>query len=158
MTSGCRSFFVLLLVPIALIDIDHHIIPNVLTLIGAVVGFALVVAFQTDELIEHVIAAVAAGGFFLIAAIVYPAGMGMGDVKLAGVMGIFLGRDVVPAIFVALLAGSVVGGDHHRAHGLPEGPQGRASLRPLAVPGQPRRSLRGRRRSSTGTSTRSCSP
>ena len=63
------------------------------------------VAFQTDEVVEHVIAAVAAGGFFLVAAIVYPAGMGMGDVKLAGVMGIVLGRDVVPAIFVALLAG-----------------------------------------------------
>ena len=116
-------FFVLLLVPIALIDIDHHIIPNVLTLIGAVVGFALVVAFQTDELVEHIIAALGAGGFFLIAAIVYPSGMGMGDVKLAGVMGIFLGREVVPAIFVALIAGSVVGGDHHRAPGLPEGAQ-----------------------------------
>ena len=43
----------------------------------------------------------------------------MGDVKLAGVMGIFLGRDVVPAIFVALIAGTVVGGDHHRPPRLP---------------------------------------
>ena len=41
-TSGCRIVFVLLLVPIALIDIDHHIIPNVLTLIGVVAAFALV--------------------------------------------------------------------------------------------------------------------
>ena len=138
-------FFVLLLVPIALIDIDHHIIPNVLTLIGAVVGFALVVAFQTDELTEHIIAAVGAGGFFLIAAIVYPSGMGMGDVKLAGVMGIFLGRDVVPAIFVALIAGTRRRRHHHRPPGLQEGPQGRASLRPLAVSGQPRRSLLRRR-------------
>ena len=123
-------FFVLLLVPIALIDIDHHIIPNVLTLIGVVAGFALVVAFQTDELVEHVIAMLAAGGFFLIAAIVYPSGMGIGDVKLAGVMGMFLGRDVVPAIFVALLAGSIVGGiiiarlgfQKGRKEGLPFGP------------------------------------
>lgn len=122
--------FVLLLVPIALIDIDHHIIPNVLTLIGVVAGFALVVAFQTDELTEHIIAMVGAGGFFLIAAIVYPSGMGIGDVKLAGVMGIFLGRDVVPAIFVALLAGSIVGGviiarlgfEKGRKEGLPFGP------------------------------------
>ena len=123
-------FFVLLLVPIALIDIDHAIIPNVLTLIGVVAGFALVVAFQTDELTEHIIAMLGAGGFFLVAAIVYPAGMGIGDVKLAGVMGIFLGRDVIPAIFVALLAGSVVGGiiiarlgfQKGRKAGLPFGP------------------------------------
>jgi leader peptidase (prepilin peptidase)/N-methyltransferase len=101
--------FVLLLVPITLIDLDHHIIPNVLTAIGAVAAFVLVLAFQTDELTGHIIAALAAGGFFLIAALVYPAGMGMGDVKLAGVMGLFLGRAVAPAIFAALIAGTVVG-------------------------------------------------
>jgi leader peptidase (prepilin peptidase) / N-methyltransferase len=101
--------FVLLLVPITLIDLEHHIIPNVLSAIGAVAAFALVLAFQTDDLTEHIIAALAAGGFFLIAALVYPAGMGMGDVKLAGVMGLFLGRAVAPAIFAALIAGTVVG-------------------------------------------------
>jgi leader peptidase (prepilin peptidase)/N-methyltransferase len=101
--------FVLLLVPITLIDLEHHIIPNVLSAIGALAAFALVLAFQTDDLTEHIIAALAAGGFFLIAALVYPAGMGMGDVKLAGVMGLFLGRAVAPAIFAALIAGTVVG-------------------------------------------------
>jgi leader peptidase (prepilin peptidase)/N-methyltransferase len=101
--------FVLLLVPITLIDLEHHIIPNVLSAIGAIAALALVLAFQTDDLTEHIIAALAAGGFFLIAAIVYPAGMGMGDVKLAGVMGLFLGRAVAPAIFAALIAGTVVG-------------------------------------------------
>jgi leader peptidase (prepilin peptidase)/N-methyltransferase len=101
--------FVLLLVPITLIDLEHHIIPNVLSAIGAVAALALVIAFQRDDLTEHIIAALGAGGFFLVAAIVYPAGMGMGDVKLAAVMGLFLGRAVVPAIFVALIAGTVVG-------------------------------------------------
>ena len=51
----------------------------------------------------------AAGGFLLVAAIAYPSGMGMGDVKLAFVMGLFLGRDVGVAMFVALVAGSLVG-------------------------------------------------
>jgi leader peptidase (prepilin peptidase)/N-methyltransferase len=101
--------FVLLLVPITLIDLEHHIIPNVLSAIGAVAALALVIAFQSDDLVEHLIAALGAGGFFLVAAIVYPAGMGMGDVKLAAVMGLFLGRAVVPAIFAALIAGTVVG-------------------------------------------------
>jgi leader peptidase (prepilin peptidase)/N-methyltransferase len=101
--------FVLLLVPITLIDLDHGIIPNKLTLLGSVLGFALVAVFFTDELVEHVVAAVLAGGFLLLAAVVYPAGMGMGDVKLAFVMGLFLGRAVAPAMFVAFLTGSIVG-------------------------------------------------
>ncbi|HEY6886841.1 MAG TPA: prepilin peptidase, partial [Solirubrobacter sp.] len=61
--------FVLLLVPITLIDLEFHIIPNVLSAIGAVAAIVLVLAFQSDELVEHLIAALGAGGFFLIAAI-----------------------------------------------------------------------------------------
>jgi leader peptidase (prepilin peptidase) / N-methyltransferase len=101
--------FVLLLVPITFIDLDHRIIPNKLTLLGAIVAPALVIAFESDDLAEHLIAGAAAGGFFLLAALAYPAGMGMGDVKLAAVMGLFLGRTVGPALLLALLAGSVVG-------------------------------------------------
>jgi leader peptidase (prepilin peptidase)/N-methyltransferase len=101
--------FMLLLVPITFIDLDHRIIPNRLTALGAVVAIALVAGLDTDSLPEHLIAGAAAGGFLLIAAVVYPAGMGMGDVKLAGVMGLFLGRAVGPAMLVALVAGSLVG-------------------------------------------------
>jgi leader peptidase (prepilin peptidase)/N-methyltransferase len=101
--------FVLLLVPIALIDIDFRIIPNTLTLLGAVTAVVLVLVTRPDDILEHLIAGAAAGGFLLVAAIAYPAGMGMGDVKLAGVMGLFLGRAVGPAMFVALIAGSLVG-------------------------------------------------
>jgi len=101
--------FVLLLVPVTLIDLDHRIIPNTLMLVGTIVSIAIVLLTQPDSLVEHLIAAAAAGGFLLIAALAYPAGMGMGDVKLAGVMGLFLGRAVGPAMFVALIAGSVVG-------------------------------------------------
>jgi leader peptidase (prepilin peptidase) / N-methyltransferase len=100
---------VLLLVPITLIDLDHRLIPNTLTGIGAVAAIALVAATRSDDLVEHLIAGAGAGGFLLVAAIVYPAGMGMGDVKLAGMMGLFLGSAVVPAMFVALIVGSLVG-------------------------------------------------
>ena len=101
--------FVLLLVPVTLIDLDHRIIPNKLMLVGTVVSIAIVLLTQPDSLTEHLIAAAGAGGFLLIAALAYPAGMGMGDVKLAAVMGLFLGRAVGPAMLVALVAGSVVG-------------------------------------------------
>jgi leader peptidase (prepilin peptidase)/N-methyltransferase len=113
--------FVTLLVPITLIDLDHHIIPNVLSGIGAVAAIVLVLAFDSDAIVSHLIAALAAGGFFLLAAIVYPAGMGMGDVKLAAVMGLFLGRAVAPAIFAALIAGTVVGGLVMARFGMQEG-------------------------------------
>jgi len=112
---------VLLLVPITLIDLDHHIIPNVLTGIGAVAAIALVLAFDSGSLVENLISAAAAGGFFLIAAILYPAGMGIGDVKLAGMLGLYLGRAVAPAIFAALIAGTVVGGVVMARYGVKEG-------------------------------------
>ena len=101
--------FVLLLVPVTLIDLDHRIIPNKLMLLGTVVSVGIILATDPDSLVEHGIAAAGAGGFLLVAALAYPAGMGMGDVKLAAVMGLFLGRSVGPAMLVALVAGSVVG-------------------------------------------------
>jgi leader peptidase (prepilin peptidase)/N-methyltransferase len=59
--------------------------------------------------VEHLIAGAAAFLFLFLAAIAYPGGMGMGDVKLAGMMGLFLGRAVGPAMMIALLTGSLVG-------------------------------------------------
>jgi leader peptidase (prepilin peptidase)/N-methyltransferase len=101
--------FVLLLVPVAFIDLDHRIIPNKLTAPGAILAVALVAILRPSDLPEHLLAGAAAGGFLLAAAIAKPGGMGMGDVKLAAVMGLFLGSAVAPALFLALIAGSVVG-------------------------------------------------
>jgi leader peptidase (prepilin peptidase) / N-methyltransferase len=112
---------VLLLVPITLIDLEHRIIPNKLTLIGAIAAVVLVLVTRSDKLTAHLIAGAVAGGFFLVVAVVHPAGMGMGDVKLAGVLGLFLGRAVAPAIMAALLAGSVVGIAVIAAKGAKEG-------------------------------------
>ena len=112
---------VLLLVPITLIDLDHRIIPNRLVLIGVVAAPAVVALTQPDALLEHAVAAVAAGGFFLVAVLAYPRGMGEGDVKLAFVLGLFLGRDVGPALFVALIAGTLVGAAVIARKGVAEG-------------------------------------
>src|SRR3954447_13981082 len=101
---------VALLVPIAFIDLDHRIIPNKLTAPGAVLGIALTAALAPDDLAEHLIAGAGAFAFLFAAALAYPGGMGMGDVKLAGVMGLFLGAAVAPAMLVALVSGCVVGG------------------------------------------------
>ncbi|HEX5990356.1 MAG TPA: prepilin peptidase [Solirubrobacterales bacterium] len=101
--------FVTMLVAVTLTDLERRIIPNKILLVAAVLGVAIVAVGDPGSLPERAIAAVAAGGLFFLAALAYPRGMGLGDVKLAATMGLFLGRDVAPAILVALLTGSLVG-------------------------------------------------
>jgi leader peptidase (prepilin peptidase) / N-methyltransferase len=101
--------FTAVLVAVAAIDLEHRIVPNRVLLpaaVWAVIGWALV---ELGFLPEALAAGAGAFIFLLLAALVYPAGMGMGDVKLAGVMGLYLGLAVLPALLVAFLAGSIVG-------------------------------------------------
>jgi leader peptidase (prepilin peptidase) / N-methyltransferase len=100
---------ILLVVPAALIDLEHRIIPNRITALGTVLAIALGVVLDPAGEPGRLIAGAGAGGFLLLAALAYPGGMGMGDVKLAAVMGIFLGRAVAAAMVIAMLAGVVVG-------------------------------------------------
>ncbi len=101
---------ILVVVPAALIDLEYRIIPNRITGLGAILALAIGLALDPAGEPERVVAGLAAGGFLLLAALAYPAGMGMGDVKLAAVMGLFLGRAVAPAVMVALLAAVLYGG------------------------------------------------
>ncbi len=101
--------FVLLLVPVALIDLEYRIIPNRITALGAVLALVLGTVLDPSGEPERILAGVGAGGFLLLAALAYPGGMGMGDVKLAAMMGLFLGRTVAVAMLVALIAGVLVG-------------------------------------------------
>lgn len=101
--------FTAMLVAVAAIDLEHRIVPNRVLLpagVWAVVGWALV---DLGFLPEALAAGAGAFVFLLLAALAYPAGMGMGDVKLAGVMGLYLGLAVIPALLAAFLAGSIVG-------------------------------------------------
>jgi leader peptidase (prepilin peptidase)/N-methyltransferase len=100
---------VLALVPSALIDLEHRIIPNRITATGAGLALVLGTALDPGGETARLIGGASAGGFLLLAALAYPRGMGMGDVKLAGMMGLFLGSAVAPAMLVALLSGVAVG-------------------------------------------------
>jgi leader peptidase (prepilin peptidase)/N-methyltransferase len=93
------------LVPMALVDLDNRIIPNALTGPAAVAAVALGLVLDPGGEVERLAAGALAGGFFLAAALARPGGMGMGDVKLAGVLGLFLGAPVAVALLVALVAG-----------------------------------------------------
>jgi leader peptidase (prepilin peptidase)/N-methyltransferase len=98
------------LVPIVIVDFERRLIPNLITGPAAVAAVIAGLALDLDGVPEQLIAGAAAGGFFFVAVLAYPRGMGMGDVKLAGVMGLCLGRAVAPAILIGLFAGVLVGG------------------------------------------------
>jgi leader peptidase (prepilin peptidase) / N-methyltransferase len=121
--------FAAMLIAVAGIDLDHRIIPNKILLPAAIWGLAATIAFRPDNVDDALIAGGIAFAALLLAALAYPAGMGMGDVKLAGVMGIYLGSGVAPAMLVAFLTGSLVGlliiareGRDARKKGVPFGP------------------------------------
>jgi leader peptidase (prepilin peptidase) / N-methyltransferase len=121
--------FAAMLVAVAGIDLQHRIVPNRILLPLAVWGVAGAALVRTGDLPELLAAGAGAFAFLLVAALVHPAGMGMGDVKLAGVMGLYLGVSVVPALLVAFLSGSIVGiaimarrGTSARKQGVPFAP------------------------------------
>lgn len=121
--------FVTALLAVTLTDLELHLIPNKILLVAAAIGLAIVIATDPGSLPGRLAAAAAAGGLLFLAAMAYPRGMGLGDVKLAATMGLFLGRNVAPALLVALLAGSLVGlaiiareGAAARKKGIPFGP------------------------------------
>jgi leader peptidase (prepilin peptidase) / N-methyltransferase len=87
------------------IDIDRRVIPNWLTGGAALIGIGMLAVLAPADLPAHLGAALGAGGLLLVAALINPSGMGMGDVKLAAVMGLYLGVAVEPALLIAIVAG-----------------------------------------------------
>jgi leader peptidase (prepilin peptidase)/N-methyltransferase len=121
--------FVAMLAVVTLTDLEQRIIPNKVLIAAAVLCLAIAVPTDLAGVPERLIAAAGAGGLFFLVALAYPAGMGLGDVKLAATMGLFLGRAVAPAILIALLVGSLVGlaliarhGSQARKMAIPFGP------------------------------------
>src|SRR3954466_11568705 len=96
--------FAAMLIAVANIDLEHQIVPNRILLPMAVWGVGATALVRPDALPQSLIAAAAAFVALLLAALAYPGGMGMGDVKLAGVMGLYLGASIAPALLVAFLA------------------------------------------------------
>lgn len=118
--------FVAMLAVVTLTDLEQRIIPNKVLIAAALLCLAIAVSTDLAGVPERLIAAVGAGGLFFLVALAYPAGMGLGDVKLAATMGLFLGRAVAPAILAALLIGSLVGLALIARHG--------AGARKMAIP------------------------
>jgi len=101
--------FCALLVVITLTDLERRVIPNTVLAAGAIVAVAIAAVGDPSSLPDRMIAAAAAGGVLFLVALLYPRGMGMGDVKLAAVMGLYLGRAVAPALLIGFASGALVG-------------------------------------------------
>lgn len=121
------AVFCLSLAVVTAADLAYRLIPNRVVLPASAVVLAVMTA--SDGSPEWALAALAAGGGMFAVAFVYPAGMGMGDVKLAFLMGAALGRSVLPALMLAMLLAVVPAvyllirhGRAGRTMGIPFGP------------------------------------
>jgi leader peptidase (prepilin peptidase)/N-methyltransferase len=121
------AFFCAVLVAVTATDLTHRIIPNRIVLPAAVV--ILVAQTVLEPSPQWALAALGASAFLFAAVVAYPAGMGMGDVKLALVMGAALGKTVPVALmlgmFSALVPAAVLLSRHGsaaRKMGIPFGP------------------------------------
>jgi leader peptidase (prepilin peptidase) / N-methyltransferase len=102
-------FFIAVMIVIAFIDWELMIIPNKIVLPAFVVGLAASIALDPGRWWIYVVAAVGAALFLFVLALIWPGGMGMGDIKLALFMGAVLGTMVIAAMFLAFLMGAIVG-------------------------------------------------
>jgi leader peptidase (prepilin peptidase) / N-methyltransferase len=121
------AIFCAVLVAVTATDVTHRIIPNRIVLPAFVVVLALQTAFAPSP--EWVLGALAASGFLFLAVLAYPSGMGMGDVKLALVMGAALGKAVAVALMLGMVAALIPAafllarhGSAARKMGIPFGP------------------------------------
>jgi leader peptidase (prepilin peptidase) / N-methyltransferase len=111
--------FLWVLVALSLIDLETKLLPNAIVYPSVVAGIPLLALAAalgpggSDDFVRGLLGMVAGAGAFFVIALISPAGMGMGDVKLAGLIGLFLGYlgwgRLAGAFFLAFLAGAVVG-------------------------------------------------
>jgi leader peptidase (prepilin peptidase) / N-methyltransferase len=98
-----------LLLVVTVADLRARLVPNRALVLATVIVISLVTAVDPASLPERGLAALGAGCFLLAAAVLRPGAMGLGDVKLAAVLGLYLGRGVAAALLVAFVSGSLAG-------------------------------------------------
>jgi leader peptidase (prepilin peptidase)/N-methyltransferase len=125
--AAIASFYCAVLVVLSAIDIDRRIVPNKIVLPAA----AIVLVAQTivHPSLEWLLAGLGASLFLFLAALAYPRGMGMGDVKLALLLGFMVGRTVPIALFLGMLSALIPSAALFARHG--------SKARKMAIPFAP---------------------
>lgn len=118
------SLFVVVLVTLSAADVHYRLVPNRIVLPAA--GLCLLAHTAIDPGVEWIAASFGAAAALLAVALIHPKGLGMGDVKLALLLGAMLGTEVVVALFVGLLAALIPAAVLITRHG--------TGARKLAVP------------------------
>src|SRR5215203_1410181 len=98
------------LISLAAIDLEHRLLPNVIIGPAALVGLALSILADPVGWWTYPLSVIAVAGALLGLALIYPSGMGMGDVKMGGMLGAFLGPYAALAVFLGALCGALLGG------------------------------------------------
>ena len=131
--SFVAAFFCATLVTISATDVSHRIVPNVIVLPAAAIVLAAMTVLEPSA--EWALGAFGAALFLFLAALAYPKGMGMGDVKLALLLGAMLGRTVPVALMLGMFAALVPAAVLFVRHG--------SAARKMAIPFAPFLSLGG---------------
>jgi leader peptidase (prepilin peptidase)/N-methyltransferase len=103
--AAAAAIFCAALVVVTATDVTHRVVPNVVVLPAAALVLALMTVAEPRP--EWAIAGAGAFLFMFVAALAYPRGLGMGDVKLALLMGVALGRTVPVALLIGMIAALV---------------------------------------------------
>ena len=105
------------LVVISRHDLERHIIPNRIVVPAWIAVLLAQLVIEPHHRLDWILGSFGAGAFFLVVQLAYPAGLGMGDVKLALLIGAVLGRSVIAALLLGTLAAGVVSAALLLAHG-----------------------------------------
>jgi leader peptidase (prepilin peptidase) / N-methyltransferase len=115
------------LIALAGIDLEHRLLPNAIVGPAALAGLSLSILASPEWWWVYPVSAFAVAGGLFVLAIAHPGGMGMGDVKMGGMLGAFLGPYAALAVFLGAFAGAITGGllmatgKIQRRHALPFG-------------------------------------
>jgi leader peptidase (prepilin peptidase) / N-methyltransferase len=120
------AFFVAVLVALSAIDFERRILPDRIVLPSTAIVLTAQIALFPDHTLEWVLSSFFASLFLFVALVAYPRGMGMGDVKLALLLGAALGKAVAVGLMLGMLAAMVVGIVLFARHG--------SAARKMAIP------------------------
>ena len=95
------------LLALAVTDLEHRLLPNAIVGSASLAGLGLALWAGPAAWWTYPLAGLAVAGFLFVLAVVHPGGMGMGDVKMGGMLGLFLGPYAAMAVFLGALGGTI---------------------------------------------------